>query len=54
MIVKYQVIKVRDAGQRTIMKSFSNVEDAIKYHLALKNGEFEFYDISVFYIDLPK
>lgn len=49
MDIKYRVIKVSDNGQRTIVKSFDIVQDAISFHQGLKNGAFSFYEIDVFY-----
>lgn len=51
MIIKYQVIKQADNGQRTIVKTFNQVEEAIEYRRTLKDGYFNFYDIVVVFFE---
>ncbi len=49
MIIKYRIVKVEDTGQRKIIKSFSDVLEAIEFRKTLNSGEFSFYEIEVCY-----
>lgn len=49
MVIKYQVTKIKDNGQKIIVKTFDVLEDAIKYHRSIKDGICHYHEILVVY-----